>query len=315
MPAVLFRRAAACGSSRFTASRDPFTIARCVSVSGSHPRRDAVAALPAEPRPPASPSAALRREFGEATDLYAFAERARRRPLEGGLLYAEQAANYCRYANVEHRVHALEEESPPAVRAVDAHRATMLERYARRCAGFQSLDLDAYWKTLHADPGRLADPLVVASGALSRAPAGPARIAAIRAVLDLHDPLLLSSRFVFLVDPDRVDGMPRGLWFDGRDYQHGESASDDDYGLYVDALGLATCEPGSPCDRDDLAILSCRARSICVDSIDDDRFAGDPALDPRARQRYWADVLTLTGRMRDAIGRGDLDAFRAPHSR
>ncbi len=269
--------------------------------------------------PPSSPSSALRREFVTAPDLYAFAEQARRRPREGGLFYAAFASNYCRFATVgvERQLPDFGESPSPTSGAIDAHRAAVLERYARRCAGFHPLDVDAYWQTLRDERASAVDPLVVTYDAVSSADEPATRAAAVQAMLDLHDPLLTSLQYHRIAYADRIGPGTGALWFEGHDF-HPADAPDADFsgvGLYLEALERAGCHPNLPCRLDDLMILACRSRGLCHDSIDDDPFAGDPNVDPVARKRHWDDVRALTTRMRAAIDRADLDAFRAPQGR
>ena len=273
-----------------------------------------VASLPPMATPPAAPSvisARLQREFVESTNLYAFAENARRRPREGGILYAEAASSYCRYATerFERTIAEFGDVAIAEAGPVDARRVAVLDRYARRCAGFRQLDVDAYWRDL--DRSAASDPLIDAGKALSRASlAGDVdgRVAATQHLVDLHDPLLYSRKWAYLMNPDRVaNAPPGGLWFEGHDYR-----PVDEYGRYVEALQLAGCRTDAPCGSDDLTILACRVRGVCRDSINADPFPDVATRDVAARQRYWNDVLALTGRMREALGRGDLDAFRAP---
>jgi hypothetical protein len=122
--------------------------------------------------PPPSISARLQREFMTADDLYAFAENARRRASEGGLLYAQAAALYCSQAHPDTRaaIAAMrpDDDETRSAFAAAAHRSDVAMRYLHRCAGFASIDIQAYWRAIKTSAER-SDPLLNAYADLESA--------------------------------------------------------------------------------------------------------------------------------------------------
>jgi hypothetical protein len=260
-----------------------------------------------------SVSAALQREFMDAPDLYAFAQRARRRPAEGGLFYAEQAQDYCRVARPEgdQLVQEGSRNEIEGTATVSARRAEVAERYRSRCAGFRDTDRGSFYRALNEESKNRSDPLLTAMADLRAARKSgdvDATLQRIKALVDLHDPLLLSTYHAYLVSPDRVaDASPRGLWFEGRDYR----ASTEEGGIYSVSLSLATCVPNAPCRDDFYVYLRCVSSGFCADDPDDMLF-NDPEVRRSVPAERIAQIHTLVDRMRAAIERGDIDAFRAP---
>ncbi len=285
-----------------------------VDVANTAPSPSTASAVPAPstaPSPAASVSAALQREFFAAPDLYAFTMQARRRPAEGGLFYAMQAASYCSYirpdaqAMQDERIAAQIEERS----TVSPRQLAMLDRYRRRCAGFAASDLYATYRSLADEGSGRRDPLVNAAAELRSASQTDDREAGVRAlkrVIELRDPLLLSTNWAYLSNPDGIGkGTDGPLWFDGDDYR----ATRDEF-VFQTALEIAACVPGAPCRRDFTVMLACTVRGFCVDDpadLDLKRMGAGPESAALAGR-----IRALADRMRAAIDRSDVDAFRAP---
>lgn len=258
-------------------------------------------------------SAALQQEFLDAPDLRAFALQAMRRPAEGGLFYARMAGDWCQLAQpaalqwIEQGVRSEIEQTG----TIGSVRLATIERIHRRCAGFIGTARDELHASIRAEAGNRADPLLNAETDMRSAKRGAdpeAWRAAMQALVDLHDPLLLSHNWTFLASIGRFgDRPPAGMWFDGQNYRN------DNAGIYQQALELATCTPGAPCAMDDQILMTCTIRdgpAFCAKDPTD-FFLNYPGAAERP-PAYDDAVMELAGRMHAAIDRGDVRRFMPP---
>lgn len=255
-------------------------------------------------------SAALQREFLDAPDLRVFVLQAMRRPAEGGLFYARMAGDWCQLAQpaalqwIEHGVRSEIGQTG----TIGSDRLATIERIRRRCAGFVGTARDDLYASIRAEAGNRADPLLNAETDMRSAKRGSdpeAWRAAMQALVDLHDPLLMSLNWTFLASIGRFgDRPPAGMWFDGENYRT------DRAGIYQQALELAACTSGAPCAMDDQILMTCTIRdgpAFCAKDPTD-FFLNYPGAAERP-PAYDDAVMKLAGRMHAAIDRGDVGRF------
>ncbi|MGZ5269560.1 MAG: hypothetical protein ACXWC6_02995 [Ramlibacter sp.] len=265
------------------------------------------ATAPAPARPSGQVSGALLAEFGQATDLHAFARDALARPAEGGGFYARIAAARC-LAGQRASIDGLLQASLQRDQTLTTAQLETAERLKVLCENFPP---DAVRQTFlaareHAADG--ADPLLAAERLLQQVDAGDraARRAAAERLLALGDPLFLSESGA-LLRLARSGGTeePPGLWFDGRRW----SAQDSQKELTAIgmALGVGACGDGSPCSIDAVLAQQCVAHGIC----DTDRWAslGHGAQREGVPDTLAARAKVLAERVRRAVREQDASFF------
>ncbi len=285
-------------------ARAPASAAR---VEGAAPARADADASESRARPGAAApiSAALAREYLSSTDLYAFAMRARTRLSEGGRWYAMEAMRACEFDDPSSMLDAEVAKMIAKTGTVSAQQSEALERYRRRCAGFTAGTRGEMSRWLKDRAVARDDPLMNAAHDVSTAATPEARRGALQTMLDLHDPLLTSEMRRSFELVDHVDrGPATGPWFGGVDYRAPKSEV-----LYDVALQLAACPPGAACAQQSLDELACMAGGDCEHDLTglDSTRVDEASLDPQALE-----VFRLARGIRDALERGDVDAFRAP---
>ena len=251
----------------------------------------------------------MRHAFLAATDLRAFASWALERPREGGVFHAIRAVDECRRIRNESKDFEADVRREIAqTGTVTARRRATVDRLVQRCASFTDDEFEHFGGGVDVIRERgKDDPLVRPildfveawkSGDVD------GRRRAFAAMLAAGDGMLLGDRTLYakLVSP--AGDRRVVLWFEGREL---EGAAQRDFER---ALPLAACAVAPSCERTFAIERRCAREGFCPDGPIDD-FLRDPATthlgeDSKGR------ALALMPRIRDALIRGDVDAFMPP---
>ncbi|MBC3874064.1 hypothetical protein [Undibacterium flavidum] len=241
----------------------------------------------------------ITREFYATKNMRIFMENAVKRPEEGGISMALQGMLQCR-----HRM-ALPKEIPFKAgmdSQVYAKRVNALRLTEHICQGLQEEDVspqkEEQLRNLAEKQGDIRSNLWgdLSSALLAR------KIQAIPPVvekfLSIKDPYLIKSWTQEIMLSQ--SGKAKVYWFDGEEL-HGEQKQD-----MRNAISLAHCSFGDPCNQNDLAVaVNCADTGFCYDHLTE--YVRDVTY--KNNPQGYARMLEYRQRLVDAIKREDIDAF------
>ena len=263
---------------------------------GEFPTAQPPPALSAEPLPELTVYGQMAQEAASARNLREFVEHATKLPEAGGISYAINALAYCNTWH-ELRDDHLRLEQEPASSSLPAmhERLLTISVAAARCDGFTANQLshDAI-NSLFKSAAAFHDPIIMVLSRLQSAKTEGDRLAIAHEILQMRDPLLLTTAGRLLgqsaaSDPPHVDGRKWG----------GVTPV-----AYAHAWSLVPCSFGSSCDQSDPEIaVACVKFGQCYQDRRE-------MLRAKLSSQDYTDALRLHARLVEIVASANAEALR-----
>ena len=242
----------------------------------------------------------MAKEAQHARNLAQFVEYAKKLPEAGGISYAIAALAYCNTWQELRDQHVRLEQEPPDSNLPNLHERLLTVSVASaRCDGFTADQISREaMDSLSKGASAFHDPIITARVRLQNARTDDDRLAAAREILEMRDPLLLTTAGQLL--SQNASDAP---YVDGRRWGGATPIA------YKNAWMLVACSFGSSCDQSDTEIaVACVKFGLCYQDRRE-------MLRAKLSAQDYSDVLRLYARLVEIVTSADAEALRPGKSR